>query len=157
MYGMHKKSHLFGLFIKLFLIGIIFGGCDDAGSGGSGSVSLLRGEPVILDSALAINVSDDRPDGIINSFFKDERIYLWVFWVNVEGRHTVEVNWFSPEDDLDSPPFREDQETFTSSTGDQITWFFIDPPSSGFPEGDWRVEILLDGLFERSHLFFVNE
>ena len=152
---MHTKFHLFGLFIKFFLISIILGGCDDAGSGGSGSVSLLRGEPTIIDSALATNVNEDRPDGIVNSFFKDERIYVWMFWVNVQGRHTVEVNWFSPDDDLDSPPFREDHETFTSSTGDQITWFFIDPPSTGFPEGDWYVEILLDGLFERRHLFSV--
>ena len=154
---MHNKFHLSSLFIKLFLIGIILGGCDDTGSGGSGSVSLFKDEPVILDSALAISVQNERPDGIINSFFKDERIYLWIFWVNVKGRHTVEVNWFSPVDDINAPPFREDQETFTSSTGDQITWFFIEPPSTGFAEGDWRVDILLDGLFERSHLFFVDE
>ena len=154
---MHNKFHLFGLFIKLFLIGIIFSGCDDTGSGGSGSISLFKDEPVILDSALAISVKDERPDGIINSFFRDERIYLWIFWVNVKGRHTVEVNWFAPENSLDGPPYRADQETFTSPTGDQITWFFIEPPLTGFAEGDWRVDILLDGLFERSHLFFVNE
>ena len=154
---MHNKFHLFGLFIKLFLLGIILGGCDNAGSGGSGSVSLLRGEPVILDSTLSINVSDDRPDGITNTFFDtSDRIYLWIFWVNVQGRHTVEINWFSPEDALDAPPFREDQETFTSSTGDQITWFFIDAPSGGFTEGEWFVEIFLDGLFERSHVFDVR-
>ena len=153
---MHNKFHLFSLFIKIFLLGIIFGGCDNTGSGGSGSVGLLRGEPVILDSTLAINVSDDRPDGITDTFFNtSDRIYLWIFWVNVEGRHTVEVNWFSPRDDIDAPPFREDQETFTSSTGDQITWFFIDAPSSGFPDGEWFVEIFLDGLFERSHVFDV--
>ena len=154
---MHNKFHLFGLFIKLFLLGIILGGCDNAGSGGSGSVSLLRGEPVILDSTLAINVSDDRPDGITNTFFDtSDRIYLWIFWVNVQGRHTVEINWFSPKDALDAPPFREDQETFTSSTGDQITWFFIDAPSGGFTEGEWFVEIFFDGLFERSHVFDVQ-
>ena len=122
---MHNKFHLFGLFIKLFLIGIIFSGCTDVGSGGSASVSPLRDEPLILDSALAINVNDDRPDGIADTFFNtSDRIYLWIFWVNVKGRHTVEVNWFSPQDGLDDPPFREEQETFTSSTGDQITWFF---------------------------------
>lgn len=154
---MHNKFHLFGLFIILFLLGIILGGCDDTGSGGSGSVGLLRGEPVILDSTLAINVSDDRPDGIADTFFDtSDRIYLWIFWVNVQGRHTVEVNWFSPLDDIDSPPFREDQETFTSATGDQITWFFIDAPSGGFPEGEWFVEIFIDGLFERSHVFDVR-
>jgi hypothetical protein len=154
---MHNKFHLFGLFIKLFLLGIIFGGCDNTSSGGSGSVSLLRGEPVILDSTLSINVSDDRPDGITNTFFDtSDRIYLWIFWVNVQGRHTVEINWFSPEDALDAPPFREDQETFTSSTGDQITWFFINAPSGSFVEGEWFVEIFLDGLFERSHVFDVR-
>ncbi len=154
---MHNKFHLFGLFTKLFLIGIIFGGCDDAGSGGSGSMSLLRGEPVILDSALAINVSEDRPDGITDTFFDtSDRIYLWILWVNVEGRHTVEVNWFSPGADLDDPPFREDQMTFTSSMGDQVTWFFIDAPSGGFPDGEWLVEIFLDELFERSHVFDVK-
>ena len=154
---MHNKFYLFGFLIKLFLLGIILGGCDDTGSGGSGSISPLRDEPLILDSALAINVSDDRPDGIADTFFDtSDRIYLWIFWVNVEGRHTVEVNWFSPLDDIDAPPFREDQETFTSSTGDQITWFYIDAPSGGFPDGEWFVEIFLDGLFERSHVFDVR-
>lgn len=154
---MQNKSHRFSLFITLFLLGIVSGGCDNAGSGGSGSVSLLRDEPVILDSTLAINVSDDRPDGITDTFFEtSDRIYLWIFWVNVKGRHTVEVNWFSPQNDIDDPPFREDQETFASSTGDQITWFYIDAPSGSFPEGEWFVEIFLDGLFERSHVFDVR-
>ena len=154
---MRNRFHISGLFTILFLIGIIFGGCDETGAGGSGSISLLKGEPVILESVLATNIKEDRPDGIVDTFFRDERIYLWIFWVNVKGRHTAEVSWFSPEDELDDPPFREDQETFTSSTGDQITWFFIDPPSAGFPEGEWFVEIFLDGLFERKHLFFVSE
>ena len=154
---MRNKFHLSSLFIKLLLIGIILGGCDDTGSGGSGSVSLLRGEPAIIDSVLATGVKEDRPDGIVNSFFKDERIYVWMFWVNVTGRHTVEVNWFLLQGDEGDRPFREDHETFTSSTGDEILWFFIDPPSTGLPEGDWYVEILLDGLFERKHLFSVIE
>jgi hypothetical protein len=142
----------------LFLVSIIFGGCDESGSGGSGSISLFKGEPAILDSALAINVSEDRPDGITNTFFVDisERIYVWLFWVNVEGRHTVEVRWFSPEENLDDPPFRREEMPFTSQTGDQITWFFINSPSAGFPEGEWFVEIFLDGLFERSHVFNVK-
>ena len=154
---MSNKFDLFALFIKLFVIGIIVGGCDNTSSGGSGSVSLLRGEPVILDSTLAINVSDDRPDGIADTFFDtSDRIYLWIFWVNVEGRHTVEVNWFSPQNEIGDSPFLADQETFTSSTGDQITWFFIDAPLGGFSDGEWFVEIFLDGLFERSHIFDVR-
>ena len=144
-------------FLVLFLGSVIFGGCEESPSGGSGSLNLLKGEPAILDSVLAISISDDRPDGIADVFFdSSERIHLWIFWANVEGRHRVEVRWFSQEQDVEDPPFRKDQETFSSSTGDQITWFFIDRPSDGFPTGEWFVEIFLDDLFERSHVFFVQ-
>ena len=153
---MNRRFHILGLFAVLFPISITFGGCDDSPSGGSGSISLLKGEPAILDSVLAINVNDDRPDGITDTFFDtSERIYLWIFWVNVEERHTVKVRWFSPEEDSDDPPFRE-EETFPASTGDLITWFFIERPSGGFAEGEWFVEILLDDLFERSHVFDIK-
>ena len=137
---------------------IIFSGCDETGSGGSGSSGVLRGEPAILDSALAISVSDDRPDGITDVFFSDasDRIFLWIYWTNVEGRHSVDVSWFSPDRTLDDPPFREERETFSSATGEQITWFFIERPSNGFPKGEWIVEISVDDLFERSHLFLVD-
>jgi hypothetical protein len=154
---MRDRFYTSGVLALLFLLSMVFGGCDDSGEGGSGSITLLSGDPFILDSALAINVTEDRPDGITDLFFNtSERIYLWIFWANVEDRHTVEVRWFSPEEDLDDPPFREEELTFTSATGDQITWFFIDPPSTGFAEGEWFVEILLDGLFERSHIFTVQ-
>ena len=117
----------------------------------------MSGEPAILDAVLAINVSDDRPDGITTEFFDtSERIFLWVFWANVEGRHAVEIRWFSPEDELDDLPFREEILNFTSNTGDQITWFFIDSPSAGFAEGEWFVEVFLDEFFERSYVFTVN-
>ena len=145
-------------FLALLLSGIIFGGCDETPSGGSGSINPLKGEPAILDSVLAFNVTDNRPDGITDTFFSkvSERIHLWIYWTNVQGRHTVEVRWFSPEEDLEDPPFRADTETFSSSTGEQITWFFVDRPTTGFPEGEWWVEIYLDGLFERSHVFVVE-
>ncbi|MCZ6678336.1 MAG: hypothetical protein O7E52_13920 [Candidatus Poribacteria bacterium] len=155
---MHNRYHMSSLFPILVLASIIFGGCDESPSGGSASIALLRGEPVILDSVLAINVNEDRPDGITDTFFSrvSDRIHLWIFWTNVEDTHTVEVLWFSPEEDTDDPPFRREEEIFNSETGDQITWFFIDQPSNGFPEGEWFVEIFLDGLFERSHVFLVE-
>jgi hypothetical protein len=144
--------------LALILVGIMLGGCDETGSGGSASTDVLTGEPAILDSVLAIDVAEDRPNGITNTFFSDvsDQVYLWIFWSNVSGRHTVEVRWLSPEDDIDDPPFRTDQEVFTSDTGEQITWFFVERPSGGFAQGEWIVEIFLDGLFERSHVFVVE-
>ena len=142
------------LFLTLPWLGIVFGGCDEAGSGSS---DILPAEPTILDSALAINLLDDRPDGITTSFLSgDDRIYLWVLWTNVEGRHTARVEWFTPNQELDESPFRAGDEVFASATGAQITWFFIDPPDGEFSIGEWRVVVYLDDLFERSHIFFVD-
>jgi len=142
------------LFLTIFWVCVICGGCDETGSGSS---DILRGEPVILDLALAINLLDDRPDGITTSFLSgDDRIYLWVLWTNVEGRHTARVEWFTPDQELDESPFRGEDEVFSSATGEQITWFFITPPQGEFPEGEWRVVVYLDDLFERSHIFFVD-
>ena len=137
---------------------MIFSGCDETGSGGSGSSDVFRGEPAILDSALTISVIDDRPDGITDVFFSDtsDRIFLWIYWTNVEGRHVVDVSWYSPDRVLDDPPFREERETFSSATGEQITWFYIERPPNGFPKGEWIVEIDINELFERSHLFLVE-
>ena len=143
--------------LLVFLGGIILGGCDSSPSGGSGSLDLLKGEPAILDAVLAVDLIDDRPVGITDTFFaSSDRIYLWIYWAAVEGRHTAAVSWYSPAQDLDAPPFREDAESFTSSTGDQITWFFIDRPSGGFTDGEWSVDIYLDELFERSIFFRVE-
>ncbi|MDE0298812.1 MAG: hypothetical protein OXN17_09285 [Candidatus Poribacteria bacterium] len=144
--------------LVLLWVAAVFSGCDETGSGGSGSSDVFRGEPAILDSALTISVIDDRPDGITDVFFSDtsKRIFLWIYWANVEGRHSVDVRWFAPDSALDAPPFREERETFSSSTGEQITWFFIERPSNGFPRGEWIVEIDIDDLFERSHLFLVE-
>ncbi len=140
----------------LCICGILFGaGCDDP-DGGSFSNQPLADEPAILDGALAINVTENRPDGIADFFFDDtERIYLWLYWINVPGTHTVEVQWFSPTSELDEPAVRS-TEPITSSSGKAITTFFIDQPAGGFEVGEWFVEIYLDGFFERSYLFQVK-
>lgn len=142
--------------IFLFLICVLsFYACDN--SGGSGSFTTSIDEPVIVDSVLAIDVTDNRPDGITDTFFdSSDRIYLWIYWENVRGRHTVEVEWISPADELDEPPFRTDRESFTSSTGAAISWFYIDQPVGGFDEGEWFVDIYLNGFFERSIIFLVE-
>ena len=151
---MKKISKLLPILFSCLVCTIIFSACDS--SGGSGSSSPSIDEPAILDCVLAIDVTGDRPDGVTDTFFdSSEEIYLWVYWENVEGRHTVEVDWFSPEDDIDDP-FYEGTESFTSSTGIAITWFYIDRPIEGFDEGEWFVDIYLDGYFERSLLFLVE-
>ena len=143
------------LAIAVLPLMIALSGCSETPSGGSGFTDVGRGEPTIVDSALAINVFDDRPDGITTTFSADvnDQVFLWILWTNVSEKHTVEVSWFSPNDDLEDPPFWKETKTLTSTTGDKITWFYIDLPDH---IGEWFVEIYLDDLFERSHVFWVE-
>ena len=146
----------FAFGIALLSLTIALNGCSEDPSGGSGFTDIGRGEPMIVDSVLAISVFDDRPDGITNTFSAEvnDQVFLWILWANITEQHTVEVSWYSPEDDLDDPPFWTEKQTFTSTTGDKITWFYIDLPDV---IGEWFVEVYLDGdLFERSHIFWVE-
>ena len=143
--------------IALLPLMIALSGCSETSSGGSGFTDVGRDEPIIVDSVLAISVFEDRPDGITTTFVADvndqAQVFLWILWANVAEQHTVEVSWFSPDDDLDDPPFWSEKKTLTSTTGDKITWFYIDLPDD---KGEWFVEIYLDDLFERSHVFWVE-
>ena len=152
---MRKISKLLSIFFLCLISTLCFYACDN--SGGSDSITLSMDEPAIIDCVLAIDVTDNRPDGITDTFFdSSDRIYLWIYWENVRGRHTAEVEWISPEDDFDEPPHRTDRESFTSSTGGAITWFYIERPVGGFDQGEWFVDIYLDGYFERSLIFLVD-
>ena len=141
--------------ITLLPLMVVLIGCSETASGGSGFTDVGRDEPTIVDSVLAISVFDDRPDGITTTFSAEvnDQVFLWILWGNVVEQHPVEVSWFSPADDLDDPPFWSEEKTLTSTTGDKITWFYIDLPDD---TGEWFVEIYLDGLFERSHIFWVE-
>ncbi len=144
--------------IVLLSLAMALSGCGEDPSGGSGFTDVGRGEPIIVDSALAISVFDDRPDGITNTFSvgTNEQVYLWILWANITEEHTAEVSWYSPEEDIEDPPFWSEKQTFTSTTGDKITWFYIDLPKPAIT-GEWFVEVYLDGdLFERSHIFWVE-
>ena len=130
-------------------------GCESQ-SGGSSSISPFKGEPMIVDSVLSLDVVDNRPNGITDTFRSDdERIYLWIYWINVEGSHNVRVEWFSPEQGTGEPPYYKSTEYFTSS-GEQITWFYLEKPAGGFARGEWEVYVYLDNSFERSYLFYVG-
>ena len=141
--------------IVLLSLTIVLSGCGEDASGGSGFTDVGRDEPIIVDSVLATDVLDDRPDGITTTFVidVDDRVFLWMLWTNLAEQHTVEVSWYSPDDDLDGPPSWSEEKILTSTTGDKITWFYMDLPED---TGYWLVKIYLDGLFERSHWFQVE-
>ena len=137
----------------MVILPVLILGCGD-GEGGRGAVEPLADEPMILESIMCLDVGDTRPVLITNSFLEsDKKIYVWMYWINVEDDSEVEVLWYEPDEDL---PFREDSLVIDSSTGHSITWFFIERPKDGFAEGEWSVDIYLDGMFERSHLFTVQ-
>lgn len=153
---MTKNSNLTSHLIVLTTIVSCLLGLSSCGekTGGGGTSNPLVGEPIILDSVLCINVDGSRPVGITDTFLTDEKaIYIWMYWQNVKGRHIVKVSWFQPGAEQ---PFFEEERSFNSSRGEQIVWFFIRQPAGGFEKGEWSLDISLDGVFERSHLFFVE-
>ena len=103
--------------IVLLSVAIALSGCSEDPSGGSGFTDVARGEPTIIDSVLANNILEDRPSGITNTFFAefDDQVFLWILWTNITEQHTVEVSWYSPEDDPEDPPFWTDKQSFTSN------------------------------------------
>ena len=151
------STGLYSVFgMLLLLLTIALSGCGDEASGGSGFTDVGRDEPTIVDSVLATGVLDDRPEGITTTFVIDidDKVFLWMLWTNVVEQHTVEVSWYSPDDDLDGTPSWTEEKPLTSTTGDKITWFYMDLPVD---TGYWLVKIYLDGLFERSHWFQVEQ
>ena len=149
--------------ILLVAFAYVLTGCEETTSGGSGVIDVARGEPKIIDSVLAVEVTNDRPQDITDSFDSelDDKVFLWILWGNIDRTHQVEVSWISPADELDDPPYHTEKRTFSSTTGEKITWFYIDAPTGGlsgerFASGYWIVEVKLDGIFERSHLFYME-
>ena len=133
-------------------LSVLILGCGE--KGGSGTVEPLADEPMILESVMCLDIDDARPVGITNSFLDtDEEMYIWIYWTNVERVSNVKAIWFEPGEES---PLREDSQRISSSTGFAIAWFFIEAPADGFTRGEWSVDIYLDGLFERSHIFIVE-
>ena len=71
--------------IVLLSLTIVVSGCSETSSGGSGFTDVGRDEPMIVDSVLAINVFEDRPDGITTTFSAgiNDQVFLWILWANV--------------------------------------------------------------------------
>ena len=158
-------KNIYRISLTLFLLSIAFFlyGCKESRSGGSGTIDLARGEPNITESVLAISVLDDRPVGITDTFDPehDKQVYLWLLWENIDKTHSVRVDWYLLDQDEEDPPFWSEERRITSTTGEKITWFYIDAPEGGlslnrFISGYWIVEVFLDDLFERSHLFYME-
>ena len=160
---MMKQKYISLILLFLFSFAVVLTGCDETTSGGSGVIDVARGEPKIIDSVMAVDVLNDRPQDITDTFDSelDGKVFLWILWANIDEAHTVEVSWYSPDDDLEDPPYHEENRTISSTTGEKITWFYIDAPTGGlsgerFASGYWIVEVYLDGVFERSHLFYMD-
>jgi hypothetical protein len=132
-------------------LAMLLSGCESSGGGGG---TTPGDEPRIVESFTCREVdSQSRPTGITEIFYQslDERIYTWVEWENVGGAHTTQAVWYDPGG---SRNFDSSQQ-FNSPTGEQITWFYVDP--AGMSVGRWEVELWLDNAFHRSHFFVVEE
>jgi len=134
-----------------FIIFLVLCGCDS--SGGGGGTSPDENAARIIESFTCRDVdSEGRPTGITEIFdsSEDDRIYVWMSWENVSNTHIAKAIWYNPSGgrELDG------SEEFTSGSGYQIVWFYLDP--AALSSGRWEVEIWLDNDFHRSHFFVID-
>ncbi len=127
-------------------------GCEEDG-GDKGVLEPLADEPMILESVMCLAIDDGRPQEITDTFLdSDDSVYIWMYWSNVPAESEVEVLWFEPGEEV---ALVRDSQTIVSTTGFAVTWFSIDEPLFGFEDGEWSVDVYLDNMFERSHLFTI--
>jgi hypothetical protein len=126
--------------------------CEKTEGEGSGSLDPGSNNPEIVEGVLCGNIFDGNPQEIDNQFFADDIVYLWLSWKNVAGEHEVRVIWVDPDDNVISETVKK----FNSSSGNQITHFYIDTTSSA-PNGRWIAEIQIDGSFARSYAFWITQ
>ena len=146
---------LIGRYWLVFLVTMLLvsmAGCEDTG-GDKGVLEPLADEPMILESVMCLAIDDGRPQEITDTFLdSDDSIFIWIYWSSVPAESEVEVFWFEPGKEV---ALIRDSQTIISTTGFAVTWFSIDEPLLGFEDGEWSVDVYLDNMFERSHLFTI--
>jgi len=108
--------------------------------------------PYIVDAFTCRGVSQDgQPVGVTDYFLRDDDITLWILWDNYTDYHQVNVDWIMPNG---STYFSDS--LVIDGDGVVVTYFTLhtDP---FIPTGEWEAAIWLDGAFERSILFFIDE
>lgn len=133
-----------------FILGIAILACDKSEGEGSGSLDPGASSAEITEGYICGGIFEDKPTIIDNTFFPDDVVYLWLSWTNVSGNHNVRVIWLDPSNDV----VADYTEKFNSKTGRAVTYFFLDTTSSA-PDGQWVVEIEIDGEFVRSYAFWI--
>ncbi len=134
----------------LSLVLAAFVACDKTEGAGGGTLDPGSNKAEIVEGFVCGDIFEDKPAGIDNQFFADDRVYLWLNWTNVGGEHEVRVIWLDPDDNV----VAETAKKFNSKSGNQVTHFYLDTTSSA-PSGRWIAEIQIDGTFVRSYAFWI--
>jgi hypothetical protein len=140
----------FYLYLVILIIPLI--GCDSTEGDGAGGLEPTQRYPEIQEGMICGDVIDGKPAYIDNTYFRDERIHVWLRWENFLGSHEVNVIWVEPDGDI----ARETRSRFRSDSGEQVTFFYLDTTHTA-PLGPWLAEIYIDGRFARSYVFWIAE
>ena len=108
-------------------------------------------DPLVVDTiqlGRSLN-SDDTVGNHATTFKRNETIYLSAI-NNAAGSGTIDVRWIYAGQTVN------EESRDVRYTRDSATAFRLPPPSAGFPEGDYRVEISVNGQNVATRTFRVT-
>jgi hypothetical protein len=140
-----RRTWLFLLVLPMALLSSC--GRDEVASGNIVGPST---GPRVDESLLALAVIGGAPVGITSLFERMDEVHLWVRWANLLPPHEAEAVWFNPS----GSEVASSIVPIDTGPSDQVTDFVLElTPSSTY--GRWQVQLYLDGVLQRSHVFDV--
>jgi len=111
-------------------------------------------EGIQFKAVMTPGVKNKKPVEVKTTFSvnDDGKIYVYVYWRDIPGEHTVRVYWLMPSEDV------WDQSVYTTTfkTENWRTWHWK-KMYKAMPKGDWTFALLLDGKHLVTKKFTVTD
>lgn len=114
---------------------------------------MMNKDGVRFKAMMSSSIENERPVDSRASFSvqDDDRMYVYVYWSELEGDHRVVVKWIMPDQRL----FNENIYDSTFGTADWRTWF-RQRMFRIMPTGVWAFQLFLDGKLLTTKKFSVT-
>ena len=107
------------------------------------AVPALAGEPHI--GQVVVTDSDNGKDSLESFATDTAKIFVHAQLVEMADGTKVGAAWIAEKTEVAPPNFRIDGSELTVASTDNVANFSLSKPNAGWPVGDYRVELSIDG------------